>query len=429
MQKIEIIPLTDKIDSKLVIPGSKSYSNRALIISSLAKGKSVLKNVLFSEDIDYLINSLKQFGIFIEKRDNVLAVNGTGGTLKKPKKELFLGGSGTGIRLLASFASLCKGEVILTGESRLKQRPIQDLINGLNQLGVNAVSIGNNGCPPVKIQGGTFAGGSCGMNGKVSSQYFTSIMLIAPYAKKDVRIKVISELASKPYIDITMTIMKEFGVNVENNDYKEFFIKSGQEYTAGEYLIEGDASSASYFFAIAAITNSRIIVRNINPCSLQGDIKFADILERMGCNVIKKENEIEITGTGDLKAIEIDMNKMPDTVPTLAVMAAFSKGITKIKNIANLRLKESDRISAIGTELNKLGIKTEESEDSLTIYGGNPHGNVELETYNDHRIAMAFSLVGLKLPGIKILHPACVNKSFPGFWNKLKELGAGLNYA
>lgn len=424
MKMIEIIPV-ENIDSSVEIPGSKSYTARALLIAALAGGKSVLKNVLLCDDSKYMAHGLREFGINIIENGTSFTVYGTDGALQVPHKEIFLGNSGTATRFLTGFSSLCPGRVVLTGDSRMKERPIVELLNGLKQLNVKSYS--STGCPPVEIEGGTFSGGTCEMKGSISSQYFSSIMMVAPFAMSDTVINVTGELTSTSYIDITIDIMKYFGVNVENDNYREFFIKSGQRYSSGEYTVESDASSASYFFAAAAITGGTIVVKNINPSSLQGDMKFVDLLETMGCSVIRKDSEISITGR-PLRGIEVDMNKMPDTVQTLAVVAGFAEGETFIKNVSNLRIKETDRLKALAAELAKTGISVREMENGLVIKGGF-HKGAEIDTSDDHRMAMSFALMGLRIPGIKIKNPLCVSKSFPEFWEKLKGIGVLLRDA
>jgi 3-phosphoshikimate 1-carboxyvinyltransferase len=426
MKKYEIIPLKNKLDAVIELPGSKSYTNRALIIASLCNGKTVLKNALISNDIIYLIKAIRQLGIKIELNKTAIIVYGKGGIFQEPKESLYLEFSGTGIRLLTGLVSLVKGKSILTGEQRLQERPIQPLIDGLKQLGVNCETKNNNGCPPVIVNGGTLIGGKCQIQGNISSQFISSIMLIAPYTKKDVIIDVIGELTSIPYIDITIDIMKSFGVNVINNNYKTFIIKSGQRYINQEYIIEGDASSASYFFGLAAINKGKVTVKNINQISVQGDLQLINILKKMGCKITKKINEIEIEGTDGLIGIDVDMNKMPDVVPTLAIISTFAKNKTKISNIASLRIKESDRILSVQTELKKLGIETESTKDSLIIHPNKLTGNIDVQTYDDHRIAMSFAIIGSNIKGIIINDPDCVKKSFPEFWDNLKNCGIGV---
>jgi len=399
------------------IPGSKSYTNRALLIAALADGITVLRRVLMSDDTIYMIRALKQFGLRIEEKEDSLIVNG--GHFHAPKKVINVGNAGTTMRFLATFSSLAEGKVTITGSKRMQERPIQDLLDGLFQLGVNAYSKKGNGCPPVIIEG-RLEGGKCSMNGEKSSQYFTSILMCAPYAQRGVEIEVAGDLASKPYIDVTIDIMKDFGVKVVNDNYKRFIVKGSQEYRPREYFIEGDASNASYFLAAGAVSGKGVRVANINPNSKQGDIKFASVLEKMGCKITYRKDWIEAEGR-ELKGIDIDMNAMPDVVQTLAVVALFAKGPTRIRNVPNLRIKETDRIKALAIELRRIGAKVKEFEDGIEITPGKYHG-AAIETYDDHRMAMSFAVAKLKIPGIKIKNPRCVRKSFPDFWVRFAKL-------
>jgi 3-phosphoshikimate 1-carboxyvinyltransferase len=290
----------------------------------------------------------------------------------------------------------------------------------LGELGVKAYSQRGDNCPPVIVESQGLKGGTVRIKGEESSQFLSGLLMVAPYALGDVHIEVRGLLTSKPYMDITRDVMSAFGVEIDNQEYSSFFIKAGQRYAPKTYRIEGDASSASYFFSAAAVCRGRIKVKNLNPVTIQGDIEFLKILERMGCRVTRGEDWIEVVG-GELHGIEIDMNKMPDLVPTLSVTAVFGKGRTVIQNIKHLRFKESDRIHALAVELNKMGIRIKEGEDWLEIEGGKPHG-AEIETYNDHRLAMSLAIAGLAVPGIKIKGERCVDKSFPGFWETLQKL-------
>lgn len=418
------IKTIEHLDVEIEIPGSKSYSNRALVIAALAKGKSRLENILFSEDTDVMIKALKSFGAKIEGKGNIIELT--------PAKKMsfdgrvFVAGAGTTTRFLTALCCLGIGKVELYGIERMHQRPIEDLVEALKPLiegNVNAKTVNAEGkkCPPVEINSKALKGGKISLRGDTSSQYLSAILMVAPYAQKDIEIEIIGELTSKSYVDITIDIMASFGVAVENHEYKKFIVKAGQQYRGRDYHIESDASTASYFLAAAAIAGGTVKVKNVNPNSVQGDIHFIDVLENMGCQVEKGTNFLEVTGPKKLKALKVDMNKMPDTVQTLAVLAAVAEGKTVITNIGNLRVKETDRINAVETELNKVGIKAESTEDSLTIQGGQPHGAL-INTYNDHRMAMSFAVLGLKVPGIKIENPECVSKSFPNFFEKLEEL-------
>jgi 3-phosphoshikimate 1-carboxyvinyltransferase len=404
----------------VTIHGSKSYTHRALIVSALADGKSVLINSLRSDDIERTLQGLEKFGILSFQRTDGLHVLGKGGRLEGAEGDIFVGNSGTSMRFLTALSALKNGRTLLDGNERMRERPIGDLLNGLSALGVRANSKEKKGFPPVEIESQGLKGGKARVKGEESSQYLSALLMIAPYAREDVHLEVTGQFASKPYVDITLDVMSAFGVNVENEGYHSFFVRAGQRYLPQTYLIEGDASNASYFFAAAAITKGRVRVENFFTNSIQGDSSFLSILEEMGCEVIRGENWAEVRGK-DLHGMEIDMNGMPDLVPTLAVTAIFARGKTTIQNIGHLRLKESDRIQALSVELSKMGIRVEDGADWLRVEGGKAHG-AEIEPYHDHRIAMSFAIAGLVVPGVKIKEEECVNKSFPDFWEKLKEL-------
>lgn len=415
---IEIKPLP-KCSARINIPGSKSYTHRALIAASLAEGVSFLTNALRSEDTIYTAQGLEKMGIKVTWENDGVRVEGKGGFLKKGEEEIYLGNSGTSIRFLTALAALREGQTYLDGSERMRARPMGELLRALTMLKVKAYAVKNNGCPPIVIESQGFAGGKVVIKGTESSQFLSALLLISPYGQKDMTIEVAGALASKPYIDMTREVMSAFGVKVEG-DFPFFFIPRGQRYLPQNYLIEGDASNASYFWAAAAITKGKVEVNNLRFDSAQGDLRFLDLLKRMGCQVTARQKGIEVQG-GPLKGIKVDMNSMPDVVPTLAVVAAFAAGETTIYNIGHLRFKESDRLKAVATELNKMGIKVEEGPDWLKILGGQPHGT-EIETYQDHRLAMSFAMAGLAIPGVKIKGEECVAKSFPGFWEKLQEL-------
>ena len=411
--KRKILPLNEGIKLNINVPGSKSLTHRALIVAALAEGESLLKNLLLAEDTLLTISALKQMGIKIETLNNTAKIYGKNGKISSPKNPIYLGNSGTSMRLLTAICALGKGQFILTGNERMQQRPIQPLIDALKIWKVDAYTEKDNGCPPVIIKADGIKGGKTQIDASISSQFVSGLLLAAPYAENDCIIEVKGGLSSRPYVDLTLKVMKDFGIQVENKDYQYFFVPKGN-YKAKDYIIEGDCSTASYFWAAAAILKGEVTVSPINADSAQADIGFVWILEKMGCKVEIKENGIKVIGK-DLKGISVDMNNMPDVVPTLAVVAAFAKGVTEIKNVAHLRYKECDRLHALANELKKIGINVEEKKDGLIIEGGKPHGTI-IETYNDHRIAMSFAIAGLKVPGIEIINPDCVKKSFPGFW-------------
>jgi 3-phosphoshikimate 1-carboxyvinyltransferase len=416
---IEIAPLSH-CDGMVTIPGSKSYTHRALILSSLADGESVLVNALRCEDTERTVEALIEFGVPVSWESDLIRVLGRGGKFEASDDRIDVGNSGASMRFLTALAALKKGMTLLDGSERMRKRPIGELLSGLGELGVKAYSKKGDGCPPVVVESQGLKGGTARIKGEESSQFLSGLLMVAPYARRDVNIEVTGSLASKPYVDITQDVMSAFGAEIKNQEYRSFFIKAGQRYLPQTYRIEGDASNASYFFSAAAVCRGRVRVENINPVTIQGDIGFLEILERMGCRVTRGSDWIEVLG-GELHGVKMDMNEMPDLVPTLAVTAAFAQGKTVIQNIRHLRFKESDRLHALAVELSKMGIRIKEGEDRLEVEGGKPHG-AEIETYKDHRMAMSFAVAGLAIPGVKIRGERCVDKSFPQFWEVLQRL-------
>jgi 3-phosphoshikimate 1-carboxyvinyltransferase len=418
---MEIKPL-HHLDATVEVPGSKSYTQRALIIAALAQGRSILSHVLIAEDTCYLVEALRVLGIKILTSDNDIIIQGTGGKIRNPGQEIFLGNNGTALRFLATMVSLGKGEFLLDGGSRLRERPLKPLLDALKTLGVTSHSRDKKGYPPVRIDAQGLCGGSVAFTDVESSQYISSLLIGAPYAAEDIEITLKGSTISEPYIEMTLNVMERFGAKIERGEKNRFKVKSGHKYAGQRYIVEGDASSASYFFLAAVLCRGRVRVMNINSVSLQGDIKITNIMESLGCSVVRGDSWIDVIG-GPLHDgnIVLDMGNMPDMVPTLAVLSAFRKGRTTITNVSHLRLKESDRIAALVHELQRIGVVAKERSDGLDIIGGNPHG-AEIETYNDHRIAMSFAIAGLAVPGMKIKDKLCVGKSFPGFWDELKKL-------
>lgn len=402
---IEIKPITGTVDAIVTVPGSKSYTNRALITAALADGESTITNALFSDDTKYMASSLNVLGIPIEEQQDVnkFIVHGKGGTIPARQANLFVGNAGTAMRFLTAMLTLGNGVYEIDGVTRMRQRPIQDLLDGLRQLGADVISKHNDGCPPVIIRGKGLNGGLAVVKGDLSSQYFSALLMTAPCAKKDVIIEVKGNLVSKRYVDMTVALMREFGVNVENNDYKTFFVKSGQHYKATHYEVEGDASAASYFFAAAAITGGKVRVVGIGSDSLQGDIHFVDVLKSMGCKVVIGSNWVEVLGNS-LHGVDVDMGDMPDVVQTLAAVAVFAHGKTRVRNVKTMRIKETDRIAAVVNELRRMGISAVEYEDGFEIEPSPPRP-AQIETYDDHRMAMSFALIGLRSTGISIKKP------------------------
>lgn len=416
---IEIKPV-ENLQATITVPGSKSYTNRALLIAGLTDGECRLEKPLVSDDTKYMIRALKAFGIPVHEESEAFIVSGKGGKLSVPDEDIFIGNAGTTMRFLTTFSALAPGKIRLDGDERMRERPLADLLDCLAQMGVRAISANGNGCPPIDISGGEVPGGEIRLAGDKSSQYLTSILLSAPYFKNDTCVHILGDLTSKSYADITLDIMKTFGIHVENERYQRFKIKAGDRYKAQTYRVESDWSSASYFLAAAAVTGGEVTLTDINPASVQGDAQFALALEKMGCRVEKKATALHIKGN-PLRGITINMNSMPDAVQTLAVTALFAKGETVIQGISNLRIKETDRIFALATELARLGAGVEAGEDYLIVRPGNYTG-AEIETYNDHRMAMSFAVAGLKIPGVRIKNPSCVDKSFPDFFQRFKNL-------
>jgi 3-phosphoshikimate 1-carboxyvinyltransferase len=418
---MEIRPV-HHLDATVEVPGSKSYTQRALIIAALAEGRSTISRVLLSEDTRYLMEALRVLGIEILTSGNDVVIQGTGGKIRNPGQAIYLGNNGTALRFLTTMVSLGKGEFLLEGSSRLRERPLKPLLDALKTLGVPSHSRDNKGYPPVRIDAQGLRGGSVAFTDVESSQYISSLLIGAPYAAEDIEITLQGSTVSEPYIEMTLHIMERFGAEIERGDKNRFKVKSGRNYAGQEYIVEGDASSASYFFLAAALCRGRVRVMNINPESLQGDIKFLNIMEGVGCSIVRGDSWVDVIG-GPLHGGDVvfDMGNMPDMVPTLAVLAAFRQGRTSITNVSHLRLKESDRIAALVNELHRIGVNAKERDDGLVIEGGKPHG-AEIETYNDHRIAMSFAIAGLVVPKMKIQDKLCVGKSFPGFWDELKKL-------
>ncbi|OQY08530.1 MAG: 3-phosphoshikimate 1-carboxyvinyltransferase [Desulfobacteraceae bacterium 4572_123] len=405
-----------------IVPGSKSYTHRILVAAALADGISTIENGLVSDDTLLTLNALKKMGTQIENLQDRFVVSGTNGCLESCRAPLFLGNSGTSMRLITALAAIGQGEYLLSGTKRMHERPLQDLLDGLHQIEVNAISVNQNGCPPVKVTGMRVTGGKIELNCGTSSQYLSALLLIAPYTIRGIEIKVTNGPVSKPYIDMTVDVMQRMGIEVQRSGYDLFAVKGGQVFRAGRYAVEPDCSQAGYFWAAAAITGASVTVRGINADSRQGDIRFVELLEKMGCSVIKRNDGIKVVGPPLLAGVDVDMGDMPDLVPTLAVVAAFAKGTTRIRNVAHLRVKESDRIGAVVNELEKMGIKALCRDDGMEIHGGIPHG-AKIKTYDDHRIAMSFALAGLNIPGIFICNERCVEKSFPQFWNVFNQMG------
>jgi 3-phosphoshikimate 1-carboxyvinyltransferase len=406
------------INAVVEIPGSKSITHRALIAAALAQGESHLAAFLKSEDTLFTLEALRKLQIPIDLQNDQITVSGCGGVFapNPVQTEIFLGNSGTSYRLLLSIIALAKGSYLIKGSDRMHERPIGDLLQSLKQLKVEVQCLGKEGFPPVLIRAKGLKGGRVQLAGRESSQYISSLLLAGPYAEKDLEIEVLGDPVSKPYIDITLGVMQDFGIRVEREGYRYFKVKSGRPYQARSYTIEGDASSASYFWAAAAVTGGQVTTKNIAAeKSFQGDMAFLDILQKMGCRVEKETRQVTIKGAG-LKGLEVDMGSMPDMVPTLAAVALFAQGQTVIRNVAHLRIKESDRLGSVAQEWRKLGACIEEQPDGLLIQGPATLHGAAVDPHNDHRLAMSLAVIGLRVPGVRIQNKSCVGKSFPNFW-------------
>jgi 3-phosphoshikimate 1-carboxyvinyltransferase len=424
MEMLAVKPVSAPLVGRVRPPGSKSLTNRALVAAGLAAGASRLDGALESEDTRVMIDSLLRLGIAVnvDPADRAFRVHGCGGRLPNRNVTLSVANSGTTIRFLTAVVALGQGTFRLDGSERMRQRPIQDLLDGLAQLGVEAAAESDGGCPPVVVHATGLQGGRARVRGDISSQFLSGLLLAAPYAAAPVELMVDGPLVSQPYIRMTLALMRAFGVEVEAaTDLSRFRIPR-DSYRGCQYAIEPDASAASYFFAAAAVTGGRITVEGLGRDSLQGDIAFCDCLARMGCDVQYGDRQITVVGA-PLHGIKADLNAISDTVQTLAAVALFADGPTQIRNVAHIRHKETDRIGNLAAELRKLGAEVAESSDGLTIIPQPLHG-AKIATYHDHRMAMSLALVGLRVPGVVILDPRTVEKTYPAFFRELAHLAA-----
>jgi 3-phosphoshikimate 1-carboxyvinyltransferase len=415
---ITIAPFTQPITTEVAVPGSKSLSNRALVVASLADGPSLLTNVLHSDDTRYMMTHLRSLGVTLQPSDDQVTIDGQAGRFASREATFFCGNAGTTVRFLTALCALVPGAQTISGDERMQSRPIQDLVEALTGLGVDVQA--TDGCPPVTVGTGVLRGGHVRVQAQRSSQYLSGLLMIAPYAEQPVTLEVIGDMVSESYIDLTLDIMAAFGITVDRPQRRLFNIPRGR-YQGRSFAIAGDATSAGYWWALAAMTGSRICVGNVDAASRQGDLELLPILERMGCQ-LSYDHGISVQGPASLRSPGvIDMNRLPDGVMTLAVLAAVAQGETQIVNVANLRIKESNRLAALVHELRRVGILAEELPDGLRIQGGIPHGAV-IETYADHRMAMSFAILGARMPGIEIRGPECVSKSYPTFFEVLRGL-------
>jgi 3-phosphoshikimate 1-carboxyvinyltransferase len=421
----ECLPIATRgaVDAAVRPPGSKSITNRALLVAALAAGESELRAPLASDDTYVMLECLTALGCEIEPSDESWRVRGRNGSLQRSPAALHTGNSGTTARFLTAAAALADGPVVIDGSPRMRERPIEDLVDALRQLGVEIDVLGAKGCPPLRVHGGGLAGGRISIDASRSSQYVSAVLLAAPYARADVGLSFRDGvLVSRPYVELTLQLMRAFGAEADWSADGGLHVAAGRSYLGRSFEVEPDASSAAYPFCAAAITGGRVRVEGIPSDSIQADLALLPILERMGCRVQRGPDYAEVTGlAGRLYGVDVDMNALPDASLALAVVALFASGPTRIRNVGNLRIKETDRLAALEAELRKLGASARTTKDSITIEAG-PHRAAEIETYDDHRMAMAFALAGLRIPGVVIRNPACVSKTWPGYFSVLERL-------
>jgi 3-phosphoshikimate 1-carboxyvinyltransferase len=418
-----------QVQGEVYLPGSKSISNRLLLLAALAEGRTIIDNLLVSDDTTHMVNALRQLGVklTVAAETHQVQVEGLAGPFPRQKQRLFLGNAGTVMRPLCAALCLGEGEFTLIGEPRMYQRPIADLVNALQQLGAHIEYLQTAGYPPLTIQAAGLTGGQVQLKGNLSSQYLSSLLMVAPLVNGPLTINLDTELVSKPYVDITLKLMDQFGVKLAQDHYRRFSIKADQHYLSpGSVTVEGDASSASYFLAAGAIAGGPVRVYGLGQTSIQGDLQFAEVLAQMGAKVTYSDHWLEVAGEGQLHGADLDLNAMPDAAMTLAVVALFAKGTTRLRNIYNWRLKETDRLTAVATELRKLGAEVIEQQDSLTITPPTLLKNATIDTYQDHRMAMSFSLAALSSATITINNPSCVSKTYPEYFTELQRISKSL---
>lgn len=425
MKQLKLYPIEKPVRKTIEIPGSKSYTNRALLMAALTNNPVIIKNPLKSDDTVAMVNCLKKLGIKIEENSDSLLVVGSFADIKNSNYTLNTNLAATAIRFLLPLLCVIPGTKILQGEIGLNKRPIGELVKGLVQLGAKIEYLEHEGFPPLKITSSKLNSNTVHMKGDVSSQFFSALFMIAPVIG-GLTLEVDGTQISKPYIDMTIDTMKNFGIEVKNYKYQKYTIKADQNYTCKEYTVEGDFSSAGYFIAIAALTKSTLILKNLNQYSFQADKKLISVITKMGSKVTTKKGEIIIAGKG-VKPVTINMIDFPDQAQTVAALAAFAQGVTTLTGLQSLHVKETDRLKATETELKKMGIKTESTFDTLTIYGGLPKA-ATIDTYGDQRTAMSFAVAGAKIQGMIINDPDVVNKTFPEFWEKLEQIGMEVSY-
>jgi len=430
MSTERVQPVSGPVVGTVRPPGSKSLTNRALVAAGLAVGESLLGGCLESDDTRYMVEAWRALGAGIDwpaagehgAPPVTARVRGTGGRIAPGPTELFVGNAGTAMRFMTAVVALGRGRYRLDGVERMRRRPIGDLLSTLAGLGVDARSAADNGCPPVVVQANGLPGGQVTLAGGTSSQFLSGLLLAAPYADAGVEIHLRGELVSKPYVDMTCRLMADFGVEVEYERHRTFYVAAPQSYVGRVYDVEPDATAASYFWAAAALTGGSVTVAGLSADSAQGDVGFVEVLRRMGCRTDASAGGLTVHGPGRLAGIDVDLNAMPDTALTLAVLALWADGETRIRNVANLRVKETDRLAALAAELRKFGARVDELADGLLIVPPAEPRAAAVATYDDHRMAMSFALAGLKVPGVEITGAECVSKTFPDYFDRLRDL-------
>ncbi len=423
LPEVSIAPLRE-LDATVTVVGSKSYTNRFLAIAGLAPEPTVLRHALHSQDTLLLAKALRAFGhvdVEADADSETFSVVPNGRPMRAPDIAIDMGNAGTPIRFLITMAALAEGRTVLTGNKRMCERPMGHLLDALGKLGAEVRSTAGNGSPPIEIGGGTLRGGFTRVDGTVSSQFTSSLLIGSVGTESGLELVVDGDPVSKPYVDMTIAAMAAAGVPLRRSGYERYAVPGAVRYRGGDITVESDASGMSYFLAAAAITGGRVTIPGISLDSAQGDVGLVTAFADMGCADRSDTTGITLTG-GPLTGIDIDMSNMPDVAPTLAVVAAYARGTTHITGIGNLRVKECDRIDAVSTELRKMGVSVDTTEDTMTVHGGKEPQGAVIDTYDDHRIAMAFAVAGLRTPGVVIRDPACVTKSFPDFWDRFEAL-------
>jgi 3-phosphoshikimate 1-carboxyvinyltransferase len=423
LEYIEIAPAGHPVDLDVTLPGSKSYTNRALLVAALATGETRIEQALLSDDTRYMAAALRDLGVdlAILPASTTICVRGSSGKVPASAAELFVGNAGTAARFLTAFVALGHGQYRIDGVARMHERPIGPLLVALQDLGVDAVSEHQNGCPPVLVNSRGLLGGPVSIDGNVSSQFVSALLLVAPCTTRGIDLTIRGDLVSKPYIDLTRSIMAAFGAQSTNDNYQTLRVPGRQAYLGRTYAVEPDASAASYFFAAAAVTGGRVKVKALGRDSAQGDLRLVEVLREMGCHTDWGDDYVEVRGPSQLTGIDVDLGGMSDIAQTVAAIAPFASGPVRIRGVGHIRHKETDRIAAVTTELRRLGATVLEHSDGWEILPSALHGGT-VETYDDHRMAMSFAVPGLRVPGVRVGNPACVAKTFPEFFERFAEL-------